>query len=242
MQTTGTLAMPWLLEEDYLNADTLRRIEELRDLLRYRIPVRGLEQTIVSLRADVWELRMIILDRHFNELKNNSRSDLQSLLKDFTSEQDQFADAIQHALTVYRATVSSITEKLNIDGGFQFPADMDIPHSTLDLLLSKVPNWNFQYLLAWINSSIDLDSAMLTLHTHRQAPIIGLEGKSMVTLLKTSGEYFGAYAEVLGFWKAPLQDAPQPIHNARILAAALRAKVAPGKKYDLENLQKQFAA
>jgi len=241
MQTTGTLTTPWLFDKENLHTDTSRRVEELGDLLRYRIPIRGLEATIESLRADAWELRMIVFDRHFSDITGDISNKLKKALEDFSDKKDGYTEALQHALTIYTTSVAAIIEKVNISKDFEFPADMDIPYTTLKQL-SKLPHWSFRYLLQWVNSSLDLDTAMLTLYLHRQNPVAGLEKQHLIDLLRSSGERFGAYAEVLGFWNAPLHDSRQPIHNARILAAALRTEIAPGKKYDLESLQKQFAA
>lgn len=188
-----------------------RKLLEIKDLLRYRMPRLGLAPTIEALRPEIWQLRFL--------------GYTPAPVPTETLE-DEFTVAQTKAFVIY----NEIAPLLNLIISYESLQNQ-----------ATLPHWTFQYLLHWVNSWIDFCTANIVLELHRENAIEGLIADELKMLLRSASEQFGGYAAVLDVWKPDPTQLPQPLLNARIVGASLRSEVNTSWKYPIEEVLKKAA-
>ena len=228
------------MDEHLAPREFIRRVEEIKDLIRHRMGKIGLHKTVDGLRPDFWELKLRATDIITSE---NQLTEVPSLLENVRSDQVEYQDEYSvhslHALGIYTKAVAGILQNLTSSEqpeDMRIPPDLDMPYHTV-LEFREMPHWSFKYLSEWVNSSLDLDVAFFILMMHREEPIIP-DPEEFIQFLRRSGEYYGAYAAVLDLWKIPNDDESQPIRNTKIIAASLRSQTdLPRVSYTAQELK-----
>lgn len=228
------------MDEHLAPREFIRRVEEIKDLIRHRMGRIGLHKTVDGLRPDFWELKLRATDIITSA---NQLTEVPSLLEDVRSDQEVYQDEYSvhslHALDIYRKAIAGILQNLATSEqpeDMRIPPDLDMPYHTV-LEFREMPHWSFKYLSEWVKSSLDLDIAFFILMMHREEPIIP-EQEEFILFLRQSAEHFGAYAAVLDLWKIPSEDESQPIRNTKIIAASLRSRTdLPSASYTADELK-----
>jgi hypothetical protein len=198
-----------------------RQIGEVIDLLRYRVPSLGVAKSVEGLRSDFWKIRM---DAMSKGLLTTAPYNIERVLADMKAEldsfQDDFTEVSQFAWEIYREAALSTTTKIGSEYG-PIPPDADLSYQSLNGIMKMIPALQAQWMLYWINHSLDMNMTMVVLHEHRNQPIVGLDKTELKAVLKRTSELYGAYAILLGFWEPGHYSENQPIHNAILVAASL---------------------
>lgn len=237
MPTKGLISL-W--DENLVSGDTLQRVQALQDLIRIRSGKLGLSNTLKSLRPIAWDIRLRATGDFLGE---GSVSDLlplqEKVREDDQLHKDAFSQASQYALEIYRKTLLGILDQSA--GGLenvQLPPDFEFPYQVISQL-EHVPQWSVKYLSRWITVSVDLDLLLIILDMHREEPLI-TESETFTRSLRTTAEYFGAYAAVLGFWKIGYEDS-QAMTNTRIVSGMLQAQTDKiSRPYTIAELKDRY--
>ena len=215
MNATGSLMS--LADANDLREDIKQRLFNVAELIRFRLS-RGdsIPQAIRGMHAEMWEVR---LQFHASDSGQGALEELPELL----SRSDELAPQVQYVFEVHGLVAAGLTKKREQAGvakNVQSLPDFDFPYYIVQEL-GKLPNAQFRYLQAFIDSAINIDFGMLILRTHRLQRIENLDIPEFIRFFRQSAEAFAAYALLLDLWEVDDPYSSQTIRNIMIMRSAV---------------------
>jgi hypothetical protein len=206
------------------NSDLYERVENIIDIFRSRLPTKGIDYTITSLRDELWELRWDFLARqdNFKELFVSIHESAVKEIIDHRYNFSRLATVQSNALQLYATILLSITELL--------PGDIEIPvttiselrgaYSSLKILQQIVPN-ETESLLNWIESSLDFECCLIivSLALSKELVFDNNNLDELALKLKDTITKYAFYTAILHYWTPGDEDESQYTRNVKILLA-----------------------
>ena len=225
---TGSLIVAAYHKSDLLNFPSLEiQVEELIDLIKYRISQKDIKVVSSELRTKTYEVRRVIIDWFVKEGRTVeeflSEIDSKFMMPTESALFNTFKNEITNALGAYKTIYGGVADKTGLSDCSTFREQAIPPYSAFELI-GKYPSPYFQYFKKWIDESLNLDIvfALSYLILKRE---INIENprieKEIIPFLKKTITRFGAYSIFLGIWKPGENNSSQLFQNIQILASTL---------------------
>lgn len=204
-------------------------IEQIVDLITFRIAKQPIEEVAVKLRKDVFNLRYEVLhwlaeqqltfQNYFQALKEFSHDKIES------EAHSDLSLSLAQAFNYYRAIVAPIARQLEVND-MQTLVDIAPDHSpdyeTLSLL-SLHPSPEIRYLKKWIDTTLDLDTGSLIAYLifDQQIKLNRSKTDELTNFINDTITRMGAYAIFTETWQPNDEDRNPVTTRMRILASTI---------------------
>ena len=215
-----------------------RASQEIIDLIEFRLPQKGLDETIRGLFPDFLELRLKVGQWIIagNNLERRSTA-VHKKVQELYQSEDEVGQIMAEALDITSAISKIILKQVRSKGAAD--SGLDIPFHAVEAL-EQMPNESIRYLAKMIKCSLFFDGLVFVHHLWQTKKLdINLEELSQN--IRSTASHSGAYCTIIGLWQPKDEDERQIIRNIKILAAHFRSKMAPGRLYKFEDLEKMAA-
>lgn len=235
-----------------ISSELISEVNNIVDLSTIRIEKYGLIETLDSLKGDLFNLRLLLLNNV--ELFKEIYEDISNTTKKWIAEQfdkdTKYYDlelAFVNTLNIYGKIAGGVFDdspnKEKELLAFSATAH-DIPnfnYESFTNLMKVVPGIDYELILNFLEHSLSLDFSLLiselvfdnTLKINK-SNITGL-----TTLLKNSTEAYALSAFKLGIWKPQEEDESQWIRNIKI-RISLEESIDNSNKMTFQELNKFF--
>jgi hypothetical protein len=223
------------------------QIEDLIDIVSYRLNSKPIEVVAESVLDKIFELRFEFIDWFFtNHQDKNIFTELQEKINEEIaakiqlSQYSSLAKTIAITLDTYGQIFTPIYEKLDTGVLEQVLHNTEDSKPTYETfkLLSYHPAPQMQYLKKWMDASLKLEFGLLVadLAITEQISLPPTVIKKLTEFLNTTLIHFGAYSIFTEFWQPNENEPSHLINKMEILAATIELDNNIYHKSTKENL------
>lgn len=230
------------LAEGDKEADGLNReIQELTDLIEFRLPQKGLEETVQGLLPDILELRMrtgqwILRGNNLERCFQAVDEEVQALSKSEHEVDRLLAEALEITIAITQKIMDTVGA--NKDAALA-SSSLDLPLNAIEAM-EQMPDKSIQFLAKMLKSILLFDG-IIVVHSLWKNKGLNLDLEELSRSIRSATSHYGAYSTLIGLWRPDDADERQLIRNIKILAAKLRIKTEPARLYKIEDLEKMAA-
>ena len=209
------------------------KIDDLIDIISFRIQNKELETVAESVFEKLFELRFEIFEWFYiNNDDKNILTELQEklnqeiALKIQLSPYSNLAKILASVLDTYSQIINPILDKVDAHVLKDFITDHDEvnkPNYKTIALLQLHPSPQMQYMKRWVDASLKLEFGFLVAELLLTEQIVLSEQKitNLIEFLDTTLIHFGAYSIFTEFWQPTDGNTSNRFNKMEILAATI---------------------
>lgn len=220
------------------------KIENLVDLLKFRIEGKGIEDTAKSLQSELFDIRIDLVQhllKNQDFLKTIQSVIIAEIAKKYyhKGRLKEISITVADALDVNLKILSSL-------GGLIEKHSTDILNTPTNLSLDDLknplvipPSKEGKIIFNWLDASLNFEIALIAadLVLLNEISLSDKEIKSLTTFLKEVITDFGAYSVLINYWKPDVDDEEQLIRNIKIKAATLELENGMGLLFSNDSIR-----